>query len=217
MRRLLIVFSLFFALQANAQLVIQDFPLLTQAPGQCLATSAFLIQSHFASVPGAPTVLYVDGDMQISRDDVEQWTDGLALPHRPSLRTLAERLKTLRVPDGHQAFDLALMSKAVSGRSWNSVRQRRSRLTAIDEYLDQGRPVVIHLDRPWRVAGHYITLIGYEDLPDGRVYHYADTSDAGAGIKTTPASDLSATHYWYRGSSGLPARWNGRYLAVWAR
>lgn len=215
---LLMLMLLFGLMPAHA--AIDDYPVVPQAPGQCLATSAYLIQQHFATQPGAPATLCFDGELtcrfgsQIPRDDITQWIDSLRLPYRPSLGALAGRLQQARTPEGLPAFDLALVAEAIVARAWQGQRERGSRLAAIDAQLERDRPVLIHLERPWRFAGHYVTLIGFEDQPAERIYRYVDTADADAGIKTVPARQLAGSRFWYRGA-GLPARWNGRYLAVW--
>lgn len=221
MRPLVFILILLFCLMP-AHAAIDDYPLMPQAPGQCLATSAYLIQQYYATRPGAPATLCFDDALacrfgsQVPRDDIDQWTDSLRLSYRPSLSELAARLQQARTPDGQAAFDVVLVSEAAAARSWQGQRERQSRLAAIDAQLEQDRPVLIHLERPWRFAGHYVTLIGFEDRPAERIYRYVDTADANAGIKTVPARLLAGPLPWYRGS-GLPARWNGRYLAVWAR
>ncbi len=221
MRPLVLIPMLFLCLMP-AHAAIDDYPLVPQAPGQCLATSAYLIQQHFAATPGAPATLCFDTELacrlgsQVPRDDLDRWIDSLRLPYRPSLSALAARLQQARTPDGQAAFDLALVTNAIAARFWQSQRERQSRLSAIDAQLEQDRPVLIHLERPWRFAGHYVTLIGFEDQPAERVYRYVDTADADAGVKIVPAEQLAGSQFWYRGT-GLPARWNGRYLAAWAR
>ena len=54
-------------------------------------------------------------------------------------------------------------------------QKRRDRLAYIKKfYLDNSRPIIIHLKRYWWLSGHYLVLIGYDE--SAGIVYYADPS-----------------------------------------
>ncbi len=132
----------------------------------------------------------------------------------PSLRFLSERLTEMRDPaTGKRMFE-------VEGNydipSKSNVSERVSRLATIRQHLDNNRPVMIHLERPWFIPGHYVSLVGYERTAKGYVYSYVDTVQPEKGLLEVAEADLAGADAWYdNGSVNYLARWTGRYMTFW--
>lgn len=92
-------------------------------------------------------------------------------------------------------------------------------------FLETDTPVLVHLKRPYGMAGHYLTVIGHDPGSDEVLYldpnnraldpraegfdpNEADWSQA---VERVPRSEFVAG-YWYKQPGTLGARWDGKWL-----
>jgi hypothetical protein len=112
-------------------------------------------------------------------------------------------------------FSSELESDTTSYNSPAAEKEREQRLDYIErEYLDQNRPVIIHMRRVWCLPGHYLVLTGYDTRSD--TVYYADPSTGSLG-KISRESFIrekwyASPVYW----SGYPrARWDGEWMGFY--
>ncbi len=86
----------------------------------------------------------------------------------------------------------------------------------VSGFLEQNRPVIVHLKRRWPFPGHYIVLIGY-NKKDGNVSYMDPSGETGNVINTVPLGDF-LNRSWYKGKSTAwwgGACWNGRWVGFY--
>ncbi len=95
----------------------------------------------------------------------------------------------------------------------DDIATRERRLSYIREHLlEQGFPVVVHLESAIPFYGHYIALIGYS--PEHREIYYVDSLKHDSGIQTVPVEDFLGD-WFYTGGFLYTARWDGEWMAFW--
>jgi hypothetical protein len=128
------------------------------------------------------------------------------------LKSAADKLHALSSTAAY--FKTELNNKS-TGTTTSGDTERLNRLNYIKtSYLDKGRAVMIHLERSYYLAGHYIVITGYDPVA-GKVY-YADPNGGSAG----EVSQASFIHdKWYvspsNSASYYRARWDGEWLGFY--
>lgn len=125
------------------------------------------------------------------------------------LKSAADKLHAKGVTAAYFRTEL---NSNTTGTTTADVAEREKRLNYIKaNYLDKNIPIMIHLRRSSYLAGHYITITGY-DPAAGKVY-YTDPNGPNAGevSKTSFITDK-----WYvsptNTASYYRARWDGEWM-----
>ncbi len=212
----------------GAQPLDGGYKVIKQPPGECAATSTWLMLAHYYGADNGARWPHVciDGKKQNGCSDglrrsseLSHWIEAVKGDRlQPSLRLLDQRLQAMRDPQsGKPLFETDGDFRAAE-RNRSGRRERVKRLSHLRQLLDQDRPVVLHMGRPFPYAGHYLTLVGYTEEKGKRRYAYVDTSHPDKGISWVDERELIEKR-WYRPEKGwIPAAvWNGRYLSFWPR
>jgi len=83
-------------------------------------------------------------------------------------------------------------------------------------FLNQNRPVIIHLKRKWPFPGHYIVVIGFDPV-SGYVSYMDPSGDGREKFHTVLLKDFLNTS-WYKGKSTAwwgGAGWSGRWVGFY--
>lgn len=98
----------------------------------------------------------------------------------------------------------------------NGIRNYNFIKRIVPGFLEQNRPVIIHLKRRWPFPGHYIVVIGYDPL-SGYVSYMDPSGDGDKKICNVPLNDF-LNKPWYRGKSTAwwgGACWSGRWVGFY--
>lgn len=106
----------------------------------------------------------------------------------------------------------------ITGSSKADKEIRRSNFIQriVPGYLDNNRPVIVHLKRSWPFSGHYIVIVGY-DKKTTTVFYMDPSGESSDIIKKIQLDDFLNSG-WYSGESTWwwgPARWSGRWIGFY--
>ena len=85
-------------------------------------------------------------------------------------------------------------------------------------FLNENRPVIVHLKRRWPFPGHYIVLVGYDESKGVVYYMDPNLEEYDDLIQEVPFKTFIDDDYWYEGNAPAfwgNARWSGRWLGFY--
>lgn len=211
----------------------QEKYFVRQGAGQCGPASFYIVFKYYGddlnSCPfyydstGSPVDLSSNahkGGVLSENSSVSLWVKG-----KDSSTNWAKLIGSIK--------NLYFRNKHGKNERYYSVMESNDSITGMDEkyteirnynflkrivpgFLEQNRPVIIHLKRKWPFPGHYIVVIGY-DPASGHVSYMDPSGDGQEKILTVPLYDF-LNKPWYKGKRTAwwgGAGWSGRWVGFY--
>jgi hypothetical protein len=210
---------------ARAMQPFQDpaFEEVAQSSAQCGPTSFYMIFNFLranqvfkeVNLSEHPEDMAAYGYKVTSSTAICKWVNGGSTSGTSwtKLKSAADKLHALNSTLPYFKTELNNSSTAYNSTSGDAERAKRLDYIKAN-YLDKDRCVMIHLERSYYLAGHYIVITGYDPIA-GKVY-YADPNGGSAG-------EISKTSFihdkWYVSPSNTAsyyrARWDGEWMGFY--